>query len=139
MEPGTSGKGGSNLSESYTFQRRRIFRRRGSWSSRAGLTLVVLLGAIFGYLLPELLSSVGFQSPSFGEPAFGQVNSVSSTEAAGIGCEAMDCAGMRIGPMSLVPPAAAGRCKVSGTCTSSSVALGLEPESDEGITDQVRP
>jgi hypothetical protein len=121
-------EGRMKVSESYTFQRRRIFRRRGFWSSRTSLTLVVLLGAIFGYLLPEILSSPSFGPPSFGEHAFGQVGPVSPTGSAMTACEGTACAGMSIRPAHSVAADAIGQCKVSGKCLVPSIALALDPE-----------
>ena len=116
------------VSESYTFHRRRIFRRRGFWSSRASLTLVVFLGAIFGYLLPEILSSGSVGPASFGERAFGQVGAMSPTDSATMACDVMDCTGTPAGPMSLVAPETLGHCTVGGKCTIPSITSGLESE-----------
>src|SRR5258705_11628878 len=102
------------VSESYTFHRRRIFRRRGFWSSRASLTLVVFLGAIFGYLLPEILSSGSVGPASLGERALGQVGAISATDSATIARDAMDCAGRSAGPASDVAAGTLGPCPGGG-------------------------
>jgi hypothetical protein len=111
------------VSDSYIFQRRRIFRRRSSWSSRASLTLIIFLGAICGYLLPEILSSTSLAPPSLGERAYGQVGTVTPAETASVACEAMDCAGMKTQPAYSRALATIGQCKVTGSCISAA----LEP------------
>lgn len=125
------------MSESYTFQRRRIFRRRGSWPSRTGFAFFIFLGAVFGYLLPELVSGAGSRTPSFGEPAFGQIGNASPTDIAAsicdrprlVGGDLVDCTGMRIRLAGIIAPATPGQCKIGGACMIASTGPGLEPES----------
>lgn len=112
------------MSNSYIFQRRRIFRRRSSWSSRASLTLIIFLGAMFGYLLPEILSSTSLTPPSLGERAYGQVGTITPVDA--VACEAMECAGTRPQPQHSVALATIGQCKIAGTCIASASASGRE-------------
>ena len=114
------------MSDSYIFQRRRIFRRRSSWSSRASLTLIIFLGAMFGYLLPEILSSTSLTPPSLGERAYGQVGSFNPTETASVACEAMACAGTQIQPAHSAASETIGQCKITGSCISTAAAIGLE-------------
>ncbi|MGH6940508.1 hypothetical protein [Hypericibacter sp.] len=112
------------MSDSYIFERRRIFRRRNTWSSRASLTLVIFLGAMFGYLLPEILSTASLTPPSLGERAYGQVGSVTPTGT--VACEAMDCAGTKAPPEHSTASETIGQCKITGTCITSAAASGLE-------------
>ena len=112
------------VSDSYIFERRRIFRRRNPWSSRASLTLVIFLGAMFGYLLPEILSTASLTPPSLGERAYGQVGTVIPVDV--VACEAMDCAGTQAQPPRSTALATIGQCKITGTCIASASASGLE-------------
>lgn len=111
------------MSDSYIFERRRIFRRRSTWSSRASLTLIIFLGAMFGYLLPEILSTASLTPPSLGERAYGQVGTATPVDA--VACEAMDCAGTPAQPAHSAASQIIGQCKITGTCIASAAA-GLE-------------
>lgn len=127
------------VSDSYIFQRRRIFRRRSTWSSRASLTLIIFLGAMFGYLLPEILSTTSLTPPSLGERAYGQVGTAAPTETASVACEAMDCAGTKAQLDRSSASATAGQCKITGNCISTAVAFGLVGFSADRIEMSVLP
>jgi hypothetical protein len=112
------------MSESYIFERRRIFRRRSSWPSRTSYIVVIVLGAIFGYLLPGLVSGVGSKNTSFGEPAFGQIGAASPTDILAESCERprlvagdlVDCTGLRIRLAPIETLATSSRCLAGGFC-----------------------
>jgi hypothetical protein len=122
------------MSECYTFERRRIFRRRSSWPSRTSYVVVIVLGAIFGYLLPGLVSGVGSNSASFGEPAFGSIGATSPTDIVANSCEhprpaegdLVDCTGVRIRLASVEALAASSRCNLGGFCMPVSADLDAE-------------
>jgi hypothetical protein len=124
------------MSESYSFQRRRIFRRRSSWPSRTSYFLVIVLGVIFGYLLPEFVSGVGSRSASFGEPAFGSIGATSPTDIVANSCEhprlvagdLVDCTGVRIRLASVEALANSSRCNLGGFCMPVSADLDAEAQ-----------
>jgi len=124
------------MSECYTFERRRIFRRRSSWPSRTSYVVVIVLGAIFGYLLPGMVSGVGSNSASFGEPAFGQIGAGSPTQILANSCERprlvagdlLDCTGVRIRLAPVATLATSSRCE-SGDCKPAPVDLVAEAQS----------
>jgi hypothetical protein len=96
------------MSVSYTFERRRIFRRRSSWSMKANFAIVILMGLAIGYLLPELISSVGATTPSLGEPAFGQVDQAAPGTGTGfalLGDNRMDCPAQAAAAVGIDTPA----------------------------------
>jgi hypothetical protein len=124
------------MSECYTFERRRIFRRRSSWPSRTSYVVVIVLGAIFGYLLPGLVSGVGSNSASFGEPAFGQIGAASPTQILANSCgrphlvagDLLDCTGVRIRLASVATLATTSRCN-TGDCEPAPLDLVAEAQS----------
>jgi hypothetical protein len=89
------------------------------------VTFFVLLGAMFGYLLPEILSSTSTGSPTFGEQAYGQVGPAQATDLGSFECGAMDCAGGEISLPRSIALKPAGQCKIAGSCVGGSVELDL--------------
>jgi hypothetical protein len=87
------------------------------------VTVFVFLGAMFGYLLPEILSSTSAGSASFGEQAYGQVGPAQATDIGGFDCGAMDCASGKIQLPRSTALTPSGQCKITGSCVGNSVDL----------------
>jgi endonuclease YncB( thermonuclease family) len=79
-----------------------------------------MLGAIFGFLLPEFFQTIGVPPP-----AFDRIGLTASAGAAEIGCnrpriidgDTLDCAGTRIRLASIDAPEMPGHCRAGRRCT----------------------
>lgn len=83
-----------------------------------------MLGAIFGFLLPELFQTLGLRPPAFAQAALMETASLISSSAH-IRCDrprvidgdTMDCGGTRIRLASIDAPEMPGHCRTGRDCT----------------------